>query len=86
MCIMRRNRYYRIIEIYGMSESCGPGCGTTPRHMKFGTIGKAMDHVEAKINEPGDDGVGEIWYGEEEPIIPVKSCATKTVTHATLTS
>ena len=85
MCIMRRNRYSRIIEIYGMSESCGPGCGTTPRHMKFGTIGKAMDHVEAKINEPGDDGVGEIWYGEEL-IIPVKSCATKTVTHATLTS
>ena len=44
-----------------MSESCGPGCGTTPRYMKFGTIGKAMEHVETKINEPGDDGVGEIW-------------------------
>ena len=49
MCIMRRNRYSRIIEIYGMSESCGPGCGTTPRHMKFGTIGKAMDGVQGPI-------------------------------------
>ena len=44
-----------------MSETCGPGCGTTPDHMKFGTIGRAMDHTEAKINEPGDDGVGELW-------------------------
>ena len=51
----------RICEIYGMSETCGPGCGTTLDHMKFGTIGRAMDHTEAKINEPGDDGVGELW-------------------------
>jgi len=69
----------RIIEIYGMSETCGPGCGTTLDHMKFGTIGRAMDHTEAKINEPGDDGVGELCIRGRSVMMGYKDKPEKTL-------
>ncbi len=46
---------------YGMTE-CSPGITCNrPGAMKFGSVGKPIDCCEIKINNPDEDGVGEIY-------------------------
>ncbi len=46
---------------YGMTE-CSPGITCNrPGAIKFGSVGKPIDCCEIKINDPDEDGVGEIY-------------------------
>ncbi len=46
---------------YGMTE-CSPGITCNrPGAIKFGSVGKPIDCCEIKINNPDEDGVGEIY-------------------------
>ncbi len=46
---------------YGMTE-CSPGITCNrPGAVKFGSVGKPIDCCEIKINNPDEDGVGEIF-------------------------
>ncbi len=44
----------RINEVYGMTETTGIICTTSPQNLAFGTVGKPMDGVELKIAEDGE--------------------------------
>lgn len=46
---------------YGLTETAPMSAGTNPNYTSFGNIGYAMDGVELKINNPDENGEGEIW-------------------------
>ena len=48
----------RILEIYGMSECCGPHTGNTPEQQGVGTVGRTLAGLQTKI----DNGI----IGEDE--------------------
>ncbi|MDG2051533.1 MAG: long-chain fatty acid--CoA ligase [Myxococcota bacterium] len=57
-----------IHQVYGMTETCGPACLTTPETAvrKAGSTGKAFVHTEVRVvNESGTDVAvgegGEVW-------------------------
>ncbi|MFA9270826.1 MAG: long-chain fatty acid--CoA ligase [Baekduiaceae bacterium] len=43
-----------IIEGYGMTESCAAGTLSTPGHLKFGTVGRALPGSEVKVAADGE--------------------------------
>jgi O-succinylbenzoate-CoA ligase len=57
-----------IHQVYGMTESCGPACLTSPEDAmaKIGSTGKPFFHTEVRVvDDDGNDvapgGVGEVW-------------------------
>lgn len=44
----------QINEVYGMTETTGILCTTSPSNRKFGTVGKPLEGVEVKIAEDGE--------------------------------
>ncbi len=48
------------VQGYGMTESSPVLAGENVNNHKFGSIGKAMPSVELKIDEPNEEGVGEL--------------------------
>ena len=51
-----------IHEVYGMSENTGPHVMTRPKpgYWKTASIGKCMEGVEVKIDNPDEHGDGEV--------------------------
>jgi long-chain acyl-CoA synthetase len=53
---------FTILEGYGLTESSPVLTVTRPQNkMLKGSVGKAIPGVEIKINEPDENGVGEVW-------------------------
>eukprot|EP01118_Nematostelium_gracile_P005033 TRINITY_DN1602_c0_g1_i1.p1 TRINITY_DN1602_c0_g1~~TRINITY_DN1602_c0_g1_i1.p1 ORF type:complete len:652 (+),score=230.05 TRINITY_DN1602_c0_g1_i1:66-2021(+) len=51
-----------IYEIYGMSECSGPSTVNRPGHIKTGTAGPVLPGTELRIDQPDQNGSGEIVY------------------------
>ncbi len=45
---------------YGLTETCGPIAGENSFHKKLGSVGPALPTVTLKIDNPDQDGIGEI--------------------------
>ena len=45
---------------YGLTETSPTIASETYRYVKAGSVGKLMPHVEAKIDNPDEDGIGEL--------------------------
>ncbi len=45
---------------YGLTETSPVLCAEQPWNLVPGSVGKAMPNVEVQIDEPGEDGIGEI--------------------------
>ncbi len=53
---------FTILEGYGLTESSPVLTVARPQNkMMKGSVGKALPGVEVKINEPDENGVGEVW-------------------------
>jgi len=44
----------RILEVYGLSESCGPATWNRPDRYRFGTVGPALPGVEVRLADDGE--------------------------------
>ncbi len=51
-----------VLELYGMSENTGPHSTNVPGAWKLGSVGKALPGVKTKIDQPDENGDGEVWY------------------------
>ncbi len=51
---------FTILQGYGLTETCGAATVTRFEDNKVGSVGTPLKGVEVKINQPNDDGVGEI--------------------------
>lgn len=61
-----------ILEVYGMSESCGPSLLSHPRTQRWGTIGFAPRGVETRLfKTPEDAKSGNYEY--MKPVAPAKN-------------
>ena len=49
-------------ELYGMSECSGPCSVGKPGHNRTGSCGPAVHGLTCKINEPDEEGNGEVLY------------------------
>ena len=49
-----------IMVTYGMSENSGPHSFTMMSYWKLGTVGKPMSGVQQKIDQPDENGDGEV--------------------------
>ncbi len=49
-----------ILELYGMSENTGPSTLNTIWNWKLGSVGKCMPGTQIKIDEPDENGDGEV--------------------------
>lgn len=76
-----RNFGINLVQGYGLTESSPVVCvntfpGKDENKHKFGTIGKALNQVQVKIDDPNEEGLGELmvkgpnvmlgYYGNEE--------------------
>ncbi len=48
------------IQGYGLTETSPVLCAENEKNMKIGSVGKPLHNVEIKIDNPNEDGVGEI--------------------------
>lgn len=48
------------VQGYGLTETSPTISSETYRYLKPGSVGKLMPHLEAKIDEPNDEGIGEL--------------------------
>ena len=48
------------VQGYGLTESSPTIASETYRYIKPGSVGKVMPHVEARIDEPNEEGIGEL--------------------------
>ena len=57
-----------ILEVYGMSESCGPETLNVfkPGTWKLGSAGRVIEGCELKINCPDENGDGEVGVGNKD--------------------
>ena len=51
---------FTILQGYGLTETCGAATVTRFEDNKVGSVGTPLNGVEVKIDQPNDDGVGEI--------------------------
>ena len=51
---------FTILQGYGLTETSGAVTATRFEDNKIGSVGTPIDGVEISINEPGEDGIGEI--------------------------
>ena len=49
-----------LLQGYGLTESAPVIAAETPKNRKIGSIGKKLPNVEVKIENPDEDGVGEL--------------------------
>ena len=65
-----------VLELYGMSESTGPQTISlkSPTRWRTGSCGKSMSGAETKIDNPDQDGNGEV--GDVRKPLSLK-CGTK---------
>ena len=49
-----------LLQGYGLTESAPVIAAETPKNRKIGSIGKRLPNVEVKIENPDEDGVGEL--------------------------
>ncbi|KAM8885391.1 long-chain-fatty-acid--CoA ligase ACSBG2-like isoform 2-T2 [Spinachia spinachia] len=49
-----------LLELYGMSESCGPHTISSNTHYQITSCGKVMPGCKTKLENPDEDGSGEI--------------------------
>ncbi|MBP7376806.1 MAG: AMP-binding protein [Pyrinomonadaceae bacterium] len=52
---------FTILQGYGLTETSGAATATYEDDNRIGSVGKAMNGIEIKINEPDNDGVGEVF-------------------------
>ena len=65
-----------VVNGYGLTETSPTIASESYRHLRPGTCGKLMPHVEARIDEPDESGIGELvvrgdnvmlgYYGDPE--------------------
>ena len=65
-----------VVNGYGLTETSPTIASESYRHLRAGTCGKLMPHVEARIDEPDESGIGELvvrgdnvmlgYYGDPE--------------------
>jgi long-chain acyl-CoA synthetase len=51
---------FTILQGYGLSETSGAATVTRFEDNKVGSVGKPLNHVEVKIDEPNSEGIGEV--------------------------
>ena len=51
---------FTILQGYGLTETAGAATITRFEDNKVGSVGKPLNHVEVKIDEPNDEGMGEV--------------------------
>ena len=51
---------FTILQGYGLTETCGAATVTRFENNKVGSVGTPLNGIEVKINQPNDEGVGEI--------------------------
>lgn len=51
---------FTILQGYGLTETSGAATATRFEDNKIGSVGTPLDGVEVKIDEPNEDGVGEV--------------------------
>lgn len=56
-----KNIGFTIVNGYGLTETSGPVCATTPKIAKPSSIGRPLEGNEIKIKNINDDGIGELW-------------------------
>ncbi len=52
---------FTILQGYGLTETSGAATATYEDDNRIGSVGKAMNGIEIKINEPDNEGVGEVF-------------------------
>ena len=52
---------FTILQGYGLTETSGAATATYENDNRVGSVGKPMQGIEIKINEPDKDGVGEVF-------------------------
>ena len=50
----------QVVQGYGMTEASPVLAGENPQHLRFGTIGLAMPGVELMVEDPNENGEGEL--------------------------
>ena len=53
-------------KLYGMTETTGPTTVTTEKTLRFGSNGYAIAGADIKIEDPDEDGVGEVSAGLQQ--------------------
>ncbi len=51
---------FTILQGYGLTETSGAATATYEDDNRVGSVGKAMNGIDIKINEPDNEGVGEV--------------------------
>jgi len=49
-----------VVQGYGMTETSPVLAGENPEHLRIGTIGWAMPGVELRVEDPNEEGIGEL--------------------------
>ena len=67
---------FNLVQGYGLTESSPVVCVTTAARHKLGSIGEALPSIEIKLDNPNEEGIGELmakgsnvmlgYYGNEE--------------------
>lgn len=55
------NMGFKIVNGYGLTETTGPICGSSPEVMKYGSVGRPLEGNEVEIRNSDPDGIGEVW-------------------------
>ena len=55
-----RNLGFRVIQAYGMTETAALTTVTSRDNAGIGSVGRALPHVQLHIDQPDEDGIGEV--------------------------
>jgi long-chain acyl-CoA synthetase len=52
---------YVMLQAYGLTETSAAATVTPPRENRIGTVGKPIRGVSVRIDQPSEEGIGEVW-------------------------
>lgn len=55
-----RDLGFRLVQAYGMTETAAVSTVTPPTSRGVGSVGKALPHVQIHIEQPDENGIGEV--------------------------
>ncbi len=54
---------YTVVNAYGLTETSAAATVTPVSSNRIGTVGKPLRGVTVRIDNPNDEGIGEVWIG-----------------------